>query len=168
MAGLCLNPKMGIVFMKKDDYETPMQTWADIARFIPNNKTIYDPFYSTGLSGTYMREIFKSNKIIHTNTDFFEEYKKNEFDMILTNPPFSKKIQILKELRIINKPFMMLIPVTALASQYIFTIFKNELQIIIPAKRIQFILNGVQSTRNCFSCIWVCWKMCLKKDITYL
>lgn len=168
MASLCLQPKKGIIFTKNDTYETSLQTWSDISKFIPHNKTIYDPFYSTGLSGIFLREIFTSNKIIHSNTDFFEEHKKLDFDIILTNPPFSQKIKILKELRLINKPFMMLMPITSLASQYIYTIFKNELQIIIPSKRIQFILDGKQSKRNCFSCIWVCWKMELKRDINYL
>lgn len=166
MTSLCIRPL--IAKTTNDNYETPLSAWCEIAKYIPNNKIIYDPFYCNGLSGIYMRELFKSNKIIHTNTDFFEEHKNIDYDVIISNPPFSSKIKILNQLKLINKPFMILIPVTSLASQYIYKIFNNELQILIPSKRIQFILDGNQSSRNCFSCIWIAWKMELKKDINYL
>lgn len=166
MTSLCLRPLTGKI--KNDTYETPIEAWKEIAPYIPINTTLYDPFYSKGLSGTFLREIFKSNKIIHANTDFFEEHKNIDYDLILSNIPFSIKIKIMKELKQIGKPFMILIPVTSLASQYIYKIFNNELQILIPSKRIQFIVDGHQTSRNCFSCIWVAWKMELKQDINYL
>ncbi len=31
-----------------DDYGTPAHVWADIKQYIPNDKTIWEPFYLDG------------------------------------------------------------------------------------------------------------------------
>ena len=46
--------------------------------------------------------------------------------------------------------------------------FKNELQIIIPRNRMHFEKNGVVMKRTSFDSCYFCYKMNLKKDITWL
>ena len=59
-------------------------------------------------------------------------------------------------------------------TQYIRNLFKNELQIIIPNKRINFIklVNGNTpddwNSRCNFDCFYYCYKMNLPKDIIWL
>ena len=78
----------------------------------------------------------------------------------------------LKEL---DKPFIIICPSSMLNTQYIRNSFLNdELQIIIPNKRISFIkkVNGVipdnWKNRCNFDCFYYCYKMEFQKDIIWL
>ena len=152
---------------KNDDYTTPLSAWESLKHIIPKNKIIYSPFYNEGKALKYMTQVFQ-NKIIHINEDFFTSYMKHEFDIIVDNPPYSNKISILKILKQINKPFCLLLPVTCLTSQYIYKLFGNEIQYLIPKARIHFEINNEPTKRCTFSTIWVCWKFNLPLQISYL
>lgn len=59
--------------------------------------------------------------------------------MIITNPPYSKKDQFLKRTFELNKPFMFLLPLTALEGIERGEMFdKNVIQLLIPNKRFNF------------------------------
>ena len=77
--------------------------------------------------------------VIHDYDDFFIN---NKGDIIVSNPPFSKSKEILNRLKILDKPFILILPCSKICTQYIRENFKNTdepLQIIIPRKRIQFV-----------------------------
>ena len=76
-------------FQKHDDYMTPNYAWDDIKEFIPKDKIIWEAFYGNGESGKYLKEKMNLN-IIHEEIDFFDDNTLPEFDMIVSNPPFSK------------------------------------------------------------------------------
>lgn len=44
----------------------------------------------------------------------FFEYEPQHYDLIITNPPYSFKDQFLKRAFELDKPFMMLLPITTL------------------------------------------------------
>ena len=95
-------------------------------------------------------------------------YNKLEYDIIISNPPFSIKNKIFKLLKQIDKPFILIVPVSIITKEYFMKDYKDQYQIIIPKKRIQFIRDNVQLKRCWFDCIFVCFKMNLEKDINYL
>ena len=75
--------------------------------------------------------------VIHEEIDFFENDKG---DIIVSNPPFSKKKEVFTRLKELNKPFIMICPSSMLNTQYIRKLFsktEDKLQIIIPKKRIR-------------------------------
>lgn len=159
-------------FKKYDDYITPKKAWGDIVEFIPKDKTIYMPFYCDGTCGKDMKSLV-DNKIIHKKTDFF----KTDFDedyIVVDNPPYTLKKEILTELKKRDKPFMLIMPSSTLNTNYIRELFKNEIQIIIPRKRIQFIqmYKGKpvpNAKQRCnFDTFYFCYKMKLKRDIIFL
>ena len=82
--------------------------------------------------------------------------------------PYSIKAKVFQKLAEINKPFMMLVPVATMTKQYLKKYFKNQIQIIIPERRIQFIKNGKQTDRCYFDTIFICYKMNLLSDIVFL
>ena len=74
-----------------DDCETPLEVWENIKEYIPKDKKIWCPFYFKGVHK--LEEL--GFDIIHKDEDFFQN---NEGDIIIDNPPFSIKKQVLKRL----------------------------------------------------------------------
>lgn len=154
-------------FLKHDDYMTPKYAWDNIKQYIPN-KVIWEPFYGDGKSGLHLTEL--GFNVIHEPIDFFE----NDLgDIIVSNPPFSKIKEILDRLKIIDKPFILILPSSKINTSY-FRKWKNQIQIIIPPKRIHFEkhINGTvpDNWKNAcnFDCFYYCYKMNLPKDIVWL
>ena len=154
---------------KCDDYNTPKYAWEDIAHLIPQ-KVIWEAFYGSGESGNYLTEL--GFEVIHKPVDFFE----NDLgEIIVSNPPFSKSHEVLKRLKELGKPFIIILPVAKITTQYFQELFsKEEIQLIIPKKRIHFkkLVNGVVpegwKSQCSFDCYYYCWKIGLERDITFL
>jgi len=150
-------------FLKHDDYMTPKYAWDNIQEYIPKDKVIWEAFMGDGKSGEYLEEL--GFNVIHNDNDFFES---NEGDIIVSNPPFSKSKEIMPRLKELDKPFILILPSSKINTQY-FRLFKNQLQIIIPRKRIQFIKNGNELKNQCnFDCFYYCYKMNLPTSIVWL
>ncbi len=157
-------------FLKHDDYMTPKYAWENIKEYIPKDKVIWEAFYGDGKSGEYLTEL--GFNVIHNTDDFFET---NKGDMIVTNPPFSQSKQVLKRLKELNKPFILIMPSSKINTSYFRENYKNQgLQIIIPKKRIHFEkhidgkpVDGWKNACN-FDCFYYCWKMNLPNDIVWL
>ena len=156
--------------LKHDDYMTPKTAWENISHLIPSDKVIWEPFYGDGKSGYYLTEL--GFNVIHRDIDFFTN---NFGDIIVSNPPFSKSKEILTRLKILDKPFILILPSQKINTSYVRNLFMGEnLQIIIPRKRIHFekLINGEKvegwkSSCN-FDCFYYCYKIGLDKDITGL
>jgi len=152
---------------------TPNHAWKNIDEYIPKDKVVWEAFYGDGKSGEYLREL-GCKEVIHEPIDFFEE---NKGEVIISNPPYSKKKEIFTRLKELDKPFIMICPCSMLTTQYIRQLFGKSdppLQIIIPRKRIHFIkkINGEipKNWKNqCnFDCFYYCYKMNLPRDMIWL
>jgi hypothetical protein len=155
-------------FTQHDDYMSPAHVWQDIEAYIPKDKTIWECFYGDGTSGQFLQQM--GCDVIHEQIDFFKE---NRGDILVSNPPFSMKKEAFTRLKELGKPFIMISPSSMICYKYFRELFKDEnIQIIIPRKRINFIklVDGKTSqTKGCnFDCFYYCWKMNLSKDIIYL
>ena len=151
-------------FLKHDDYMTPEYAWKNIEQYIPRDKVIWEAFYGDGTSGKHLENL--GFNVIHKEIDFFES---NEGEIIVSNPPFSICKEIMPRLKELDKPFILILPCSKICTQYIREYFKNELQIIIPIKRIQFIKNGNELHNKCnFDCFYYCYKMNLPRDLIWL
>jgi hypothetical protein len=154
-------------FLKHDDYMTPKSAWENIKDYIPKDKVIWEAFYGDGKSGDYLSEL--GFNVIHNKNDFFES---NEGDIIVSNPPFSKCKDILNRLKILDKPFILILPCSKICTSYFRENFKDSkdpIQIIIPRKRIQFLKNGNELLNKCnFDCFYYCYKIGLERDILWL
>jgi len=154
-------------FTKYDDYMTPNYAWDNIKDYIPKDKIIWEAFYGNGKSGNYLKTL--GFNVIHEDIDFFNNDKG---DIIVSNPPFTIKKEILIRLKELNKPFILIMPCSTLTTQYIRTLFKNDIQIIIPRKRIQFIKlvdnKEIESNKCNFDCFYFCYKCNLERDIIFI
>jgi len=159
-------------FIKHDDYMTPKKAWEDILNYIPKDKVIWEAFYGDGESGEFMKQL--GLNVIHEPIDFFE----NDLgDIIISNPPFSKKKEVFTRLKELDKPFIMICPSSCINTKYMRELFgnsKDALQIIIPRRRINFTkkIDGKipedWGDRCNFDCFYYCYKMNLERDIIWL
>jgi hypothetical protein len=156
---------------KHNDFMTPKYLFEEIKDYIPKDKKISMPFYGDGMCATYMREL--EFDVYHEDEDFFDN---DRAEIVVDNPPFEFKQKIIKTLVERNKPFMLIMPISTLCYQYS-SILKDDLQLIIPAKRPKFIYyDKITNTldanwarkSSAFDCAWFCWKMDLKKDLIKL
>ena len=124
-------------FQTHDDYMTPKSAWEAIRHLIPKDKVIWEPFYGDGKSGQYLKEL--GFEVIHEPIDFYTE---DRGDIIVSNPPFSDVKQVVQRLRKLNKPWILLMPVQKLSTNYFREAFVTEgddkLQLVIPYERVQF------------------------------
>jgi len=159
-------------FQKHDSYMTPKSAWENIVDYIPKDKVIWEAFYGDGKSGEYLNEL--GFNVIHEEIDFFT----NDLgEIIVSNPPFSKKKEVLTRLKELDKPFIMIMPCSTLTTQYFRKLFsesEDRIQIIIPRKRIHFVklINGKkpENWKNAcnFDCFYFCYKINLPTDMVWL
>jgi|694.fasta_scaffold17189_5 hypothetical protein len=137
---------------KKDEMYTPAILVEPITQYI-QHKTVWCPFDTA--NSEFVLALQKNNTVIHTHIkdgyDFFK-YEPEHYDVIVSNPPFSKKLDVLNRLQQLGKPYAMLFPTTMLNYQCIANFFVgNAPEMLIPDKKVSF--NGKTSS---FSCSYYC------------
>jgi len=151
---------------ESDNYITNGDEWNRIKEYIPKNKIIWSPFYCDGKQKEYFKDM--GFDIIHENKDFFSYVPK--YDLIIDNPPFSKKKEVLMRLKELDKPFMLIAPSMLISYKYFQELYKDEIQIIIPEKRICFknLNNNKKNYTPPFASFYYCYKMNLSKDLIFI
>ena len=165
MASLTLRGR-GVDFPKDDDYNTPPDAWIDIKEYIPK-KILWEAFMLNNETSTSMTTLHQMGfEVVGNSTDDFFETNKGE--VIVSNPPFSIKGKILKRLYELDKPFIVILPISTLSQIQFKKYFRDKIQIIIPKKRIQFMKGKEQLKGSWFDAIYYCYKCNLEKDIIFL
>lgn len=158
-------------FKKHDDYMTPKSAWENIRGYIPKVK-IWEAFYGDGKSGQYLTEL--GFDVIHEEIDFFDDATTPEYDCLVSNPPFSRSKEVMDRLYELDKPFIIILPVSKITTQYFRQWANKDIQIIVPFKRIHFekLVDGKrpENWKNAcnFDCFYYCYKIGLDKDLTFL
>jgi hypothetical protein len=158
--------------VENDIYYTKKETWQDILHYLPRDKIYLDAFYGNGSNIENLKEL--GLNCIGADIDYFDLLETFNYDIILTNPCFSKHIltEFLYNLSAIDKPFILILPITKLFCKYFKTAFRQykDIQIIIPQKRISFIdpNNFSNKSNPSFVCCYVAYKMQLPADLLFL
>jgi hypothetical protein len=147
---------------------TPKSAWEDIKEYIPKDTVIWEAFYGNGKSGQYLTEL--GFNVIHERIDFFQH---NEGDIIVSNPPYTKKREVFERLRALDKPFIMLVPTTVLHTLYFKETFgdiSENIQLIIPYKKRQFYSENKKLKKGgcSFYTLYICYKIGLSKDVIFI
>ena len=116
-----------------------------------------------------MKEISKTNKVVfnHINNgkDFFN-YEPNEWDIIISNPPFRRKRKYFERALSFNKPFALIMTNTWLNDSAPKQLFKDkDLQLLMFDKRMKFYHEGEISNKITFSSSYYCWNFLPKQII---
>jgi len=156
------------IYIKNDNWETPLEYWKIIKPYIPKNLTINDPFYMNGNSAKWWKILGKD--IIHENKDFFLIEKNTNAECYVSNLPYSKTNRVFKHLFYLDKPFIMLIPLDKLGHIKLQKILKGRaLQLIISPIYKGFINENGEKTRCPGNYLgYLCYKINLEKDILFI
>jgi len=145
---------------KNDHYYTTKKTWELIIPLIPPNvKYIWESAYGDGESGCILQELLPDKVIIHENADFFN-WEPPQWDMCITNPPFSLKRRWLTRLKKLGKPFILLIPTRTRDAIWFNEMFDKHMVQAIPSQRLHFRVDGSDkvSKNTNIDTEFFCWK----------
>lgn len=166
-----INPK--IDYMKNgpyDEFITPEVAVRMILPYIPKHVTTI--WECTALEGSNIVRVLRSagyNVItthINNGYDFFS-YQPEKFDILITNPAYSLKDKFLMRAFEIGRPFMFLLPVSAIAGKNRHKMFREKrIQLLIPDTRFNFIPDKKSS--SWFDTIWVTYGLELTNDLNYV
>ena len=126
-----------------DEVYTPAYAVQPIIKYLKlfnPNAVVWCPFdkeYSN-----YVKELTKAGfKVIYSHIDdehnFFFYEPEEHYDVIISNPPFSQKDNVLKRLYELDKPYAMLLPVPTLQGQARFP-YMQDIQYLGFDKRINY------------------------------
>jgi len=154
-------------FHNEDGYNTTPDMWEMINQYIPKDKILFEAFLKdnwSSKSAITLREL-GHNVVGDPTMDFFDE--PPEYDILVSNPPYSIKKKIFERLAVLNKPFILIVPISTITKQYVKCLERDKLQMIIPNKRLQFERCGEPLKRCWFDTCFLCYKINLERDITF-
>lgn len=134
--------------IKGDEIYTPFYAVEPLLEFLPKNKTIWCPFDEKWSAFNQCLSEYGHNVVISNlrgGQDFFS-YEPPVWDILISNPPFSKKNDVLKRAYDLNKPFALLLPCNSIQGKERYRIFKNEIQMLCFDTRVDYHTNNMQST----------------------
>ena len=94
-----------------DEQYTPRHAVLPIVKYLPRNAVIWCPFdtenseFVIALKEAGHEVVFSH---IFTGQDFFE-YEPEHWDIIVSNPPFSRKREVVERCLALEKPFALLV-----------------------------------------------------------
>lgn len=124
----------------KDEAYTPYYAANPIIKYIDPNLVVWCPFDQEW--SAYVRLLRENgNRVITGHIDNglnFFNYEPEYYDIIVTNPPFSCKDEVIARLYELNKPFAILLPLNSLQGRNRYESFKNGIQLLAFDQRIDF------------------------------
>lgn len=151
-----------------DECYTPEYAVNPILEFIPENKIIWCPFDTE--ESEFVKQISKKNPVVYshifTGKDFFV-YEPENWDIIISNPPFTNKRAYFERALSFNKPFALIMSNTWLNDSAPKQLFKDkDLQLLMFDKRMRFISpDGRINNKITFSSSYYCWRFLPKQII---
>ncbi len=125
---------------RNDECLTPPYAVKPILKFIPKNKIVWCPFDKK--ESWFVKLISKQNEVIFSHIDLGQDYYKYEpldWDVMISNPPFTNKRFIFERALSFGKPFALLMSNTWLNDAAPKRLFKDkDLQLLMFDKRIKF------------------------------
>lgn len=141
-----------------DELYTPKYAIEPLLKYLPKNIKIWE---CTDFGKSNITKVLKENgyQVISTHKkefDFLTDKANFDFDIIVTNPPYSLKDEFIKKCYEYNKPFALLLPLTSLEGIKRGQMFKsNGIELIVLDKRVDF--NGKGSCW--YNTSWFCWNV---------
>lgn len=166
MASLSIRGE-NMTFQADDGWNTPAYAWKAIAHLIPENKIIWEAFLLHNTSSKSL-EILRDLGLPTIGDHTIDFFNADFGDIIVSNPPYSIKKKVFERLALLDKPFILILPIATISKQFVKVLRRDLIQLIIPAKRMHFEKEDIESRRAWFDTCYFCYKMNLPNDITYL
>lgn len=153
-------------------YYTPESAMDYVSTYVAGFPRVWEPCCGVGHISRYLTS--KGHSVVSTDItmgpeyDFLTHAPSEEYDIVITNPPFQGKRQILERLYALEKPFAVLMPTMTLDSNPIRALLKKDPTwgILMPPKTINYIpadhassstdTRHPKGTRSFFHSSWFC------------
>lgn len=152
-----------------DEAYTPAYGVTPILKYIPKDAIIWCPFDT--VESEFVKQISKKTQVYHTHIsngeDFLTYTPEFEWDIIISNPPFTNKRKFFERALSFNKPFALIMTNTWLNDSAPKQLFKDkDLQLLMFDKRMKFHSpDGRPNDKITFSSSYYCWNFLPKQII---
>lgn len=154
--------------VKNDELYTPSYAVEPLLKYLNNKKiTIWEctDFGSSNITNVLHGGGYNVISTHKDNFNFLTDTPDFDFDMIITNPPYSLKDEFIKKCYEYGKPFCLLLPITSLEGVERGKMFrKNGIELLVFDKRCNFIYDNTKKS-NWFNTSWFCWNVLPKQLI---
>lgn len=150
---------------KNDELYTPDYAIEPLLKYLPKDKIIWEctDFGSSNITKLLKQHDYKVISTHKDNFDFLTDTPNFDFDMIITNLPYSLKNEFLKKCYQYYKPFCLLLPLTSLEGIERGKMFREKgIDVLVLDRRCDFMDN---KKSNWFNTSWFCYKVLPKQLI---
>lgn len=143
-----------------DECYTPKYGVTPILKYIPKNVIVWCPFDT--IDSEFVKQISKQNEVVFTHIQYgqdFLTYEPDNWDVIVSNPPFTNKRKFFERALTFEKPFALIMTNTWLNDSAPKQLFKDkDLQLLMFDKRMKFLSpDGRANDKITFSSSYYCW-----------
>jgi hypothetical protein len=151
-----------------DECYTPSYGVTPILKYIPKDALVWCPFDTP--KSEFVKQIGKQNEVIYSHINDGQDFLTFEppvWDVIISNPPFTKKRKFFERALFFNKPFALIMTNTWLNDSAPKQLFKEkDLQLLMFDKRMKFHSpDGRFNDKITFSSSYYCWNFLPKQII---
>lgn len=153
-----------------DDFQTPPEALIPLLPFLDKTWLIWEcaegKGYLTNALQEHGYEVIGTD--ILTGADFLT-WTPEQFDCIITNPPYSIKHKFLVRCYALGKPFALLLPLTTLETRYRQALFQQYgVEIILFDKRINFHQPSGKESKSWFATAWFTSGLSIGQQLTFV
>ena len=146
-----------------DACQTPPQAVDPLLPYLPKDKIIWESAAGEGL--LVVKFIHEEYNVVGTDIltgeNFFEQ-EPTEWDIQVTNPPYSIKYPWLARAYEFGKPFALLLPVEVLGAKRAQKLFREYgVEVMLLDHRVNFKMpiKGWERSAAQFPVAWFCWQL---------
>ena len=152
---------------KADNIYTPPEATMQIVPFLNRQWRLWEGCYGRGDMYNTLVEAGFSVKG-GPDEDYFHHIANTDWDCLVTNPPYSNHRDFVRAAINTGKPFAFLLRLAHLGGKTAYELYsRNDIQVIIPARRIHFFTPSGKSS-NMFHNVWLTRGLGLEKDLLYI
>lgn len=154
-----------------DNFQTPGSALNCLLPHIPKLWRVWEPACGKGNLAKELidKGYYTTATDIMTGEDFMDfTLGMEEWDCIITNPPFSIKEKFLARCYELEKPFALLMPITTFDSRVRRRLFhKHGIQLILPNGRISFETPNGKGSSSWFYTAWFVHGIALPSQLNF-
>ena len=154
-----------------NDFQTPPEALEPLLPYLKKDWLIWECASGNGNLANKLNtlgyRIVRSD--ILTGENFLYWQPDDNFDCVITNPPFSIKQKFLERCYELKKPFALLLPLTTFETAKRQKLFReNGLEVIFMPKRINFETPSGKGSGSWFATAWFTYGLNIGKEMTFL
>jgi hypothetical protein len=154
---------MATQMSEDDEWETPPATTLRMVELLPQGGAIWEPFCGPTLQSVNTLRETMHEVVYDAEQDFFAlAAPPCEHVVVVTNPPFTRKIDAVERLCMWGVPFAMVLPVDAVNQvafkKRVARLWGHDLQVVYPPAKVHFMKNGMTPGRSPFHVIFLLYK----------